>query len=147
MRALLQRVTRARVTVAGETVGSVGRGLVVLAAAGREDGDRDVDWTAGKIVRLRVFPDDEGRMNRSALDTGAGVLLVSQFTLFGDASRGNRPSFVDAAEPAAGERLLDALAAAVRAHGVETQTGRFGAHMHVELTNDGPVTIWLDSRR
>jgi D-tyrosyl-tRNA(Tyr) deacylase len=147
MRALLQRVTRARVTIAGETVGTVGRGLVVLAAAGRDDGDADVAWTAGKIVRLRVFPDERGRMNRSVADAGGGVLLVSQFTLYGDASRGNRPSFTAAAEPDAGERLIDALAAAIAGHDVDTQTGRFGAYMEVELVNDGPVTIWLDSRR
>src|SRR3954447_9478190 len=132
MRALLQRVTRARVTVAGETVGSVGQGLLVLAAAGRDDAHTDVEWTAGKIVRMRIFADDDGRMNRSVLDTGGGILLVSQFTLYADVARGNRPGFTAAAPPDAGEEMIDDLAAALRAHGVTVETGRFGATMEVE---------------
>jgi D-aminoacyl-tRNA deacylase len=135
------------VTIGGETVGSVGRGLLVLAAAGRDDAHADVEWTAGKIVRMRIFPDDDGRMNRSVVDVGGGILLVSQFTLYADVARGNRPGFTGAAPPEEGARMLDDLAAALRSHGVPVETGRFGADMQVELVNDGPVTIWLDSER
>jgi D-tyrosyl-tRNA(Tyr) deacylase len=145
VRALVQRVARARVTVAGREVGAIGHGLVVLAAAGRGDSEDDVAWTAGKLARLRIFADDQGRMNRSVADVGGSVLVVSQFTLYGDVARGNRPGFTAAAEPEAGAALIDRLAALLREAGLPVATGEFRAHMQVELTNDGPVTIWLDS--
>jgi D-tyrosyl-tRNA(Tyr) deacylase len=152
MRAVVQRVLRARVTVEGQVVGDIGHGLCVLVAAGQDDGraddDADVAATCDKLVNLRIFSDDAGKMNRSVLDTGGGVLLVSQFTLYGDARKGRRPAFVDALEPVAAERLYDALVARVRAAGVaQVATGVFRADMQVELVNDGPVTILLDSRK
>jgi D-tyrosyl-tRNA(Tyr) deacylase len=145
VRGLVQRVSRAEVRVGGETVGAIGHGLLVLVAAGAGDGDDQAVWLAGKVARLRIFADDDGRMNRSVLDTGGAVLAVSQFTLYGDASRGNRPGFTAAAPADEGERLVERFVAALRELGLEVPTGRFGAHMEVELVNDGPVTIWLDS--
>lgn len=148
MRAVVQRVTRAQVSVAGEVVGATGAGLCVLVGAGDGDGGDDVRYLADKIANLRIFTDDAGKMNRSVLDAGGGVLVVSQFTLFGDARKGRRPSFIGALEPGAAERLCDELVAALRAAGVaEVATGRFRADMQVELVNDGPVTILLDSRK
>jgi D-aminoacyl-tRNA deacylase len=147
VRALLQRVSRAAVDVAGERVAEIGPGLLVLAAAGAGDGDRDAAWLAGKIARLRIFADADGRMNRSVADAGGEVLVVSQFTLYADAARGNRPGFSAAAPPAEGARLVEALCAGLRDAGLTVRSGRFGAHMQVELTNDGPVTIWLESPR
>jgi D-tyrosyl-tRNA(Tyr) deacylase len=147
MRAVLQRVTSARVVVAGGVVGAIGDGLLVLAAAGAGDSREDVAWTAGKIARLRVFSDAQGRMNRSVAQAGGAILLVPQFTLYGDARRGNRPSFTGAAPPAAGAPLLELLGAMLGEHGLHVERGRFGAHMQVDLTNDGPVTILLDSSR
>jgi D-tyrosyl-tRNA(Tyr) deacylase len=146
VRALVQRVLRAAVTVGEEPVGEIGPGLFVLAAAGADDTDTDVAWTAGKLARLRVFADGAGRMNRSVREAGGAILLVSQFTLYGDVARGNRPSFTGAAPPEAGEALLRRLADLLTGEGLRVETGRFGAHMLVELVNDGPVTIWLDSR-
>lgn len=148
MRAVVQRVTRAQVSVAGEVVGAIGAGLCVLVGAGDGDGDGDVRYLADKIANLRIFTDDAGKMNLSVLDAGGGVLVVSQFTLFGDARKGRRPSFIGALEPGAAERLCEELVAALRAGGVaEVATGRFRADMQVELVNDGPVTILLDSRK
>ena len=144
MRALVQRVSDATVEVAGETVGAIGRGLLVLVAAGREDGDDAPAALAGKVARLRIFADEDGRMNRSLVDVRGDALVVSQFTLYGDVTRGNRPGFAEAAPPETGERLVAAFAEALRGLGVRVATGRFGAHMQVRLTNDGPVTIWLD---
>ena len=145
VRVLLQRVTRAAVRVGGETVGEIGDGLLALVAAGEGDGESEVLWAAGKVARLRVFADDEGRMNRSVADVGGSVLVVSQFTLYADTRRGNRPGFTGAAEPELGRRLVDLFGAELTSLGVPIAHGEFGAHMDVELVNSGPVTIWLDS--
>jgi D-aminoacyl-tRNA deacylase len=144
VRALIQRVIEASVEVDGERVAAIGAGLVVLVAAGAQDGPDAPAQLAGKVARLRIFADAEGRMNRSLIDVGGEALVVSQFTLYADVRRGNRPGFTAAAPPAVGEQLVDAFAAALRDQGVPVATGRFGAHMQVALTNDGPVTIWLD---
>ena len=131
--------------MAGEAISAIGPGLLVLVAAGAGDTPQDAAWMAGKIARLRVLADAEGRMNLSVLDTGGMVLAVSQFTLYGDASRGNRPGFTAAAPPDEAEELVDAFANALRELGVPVEQGVFGAHMRVALVNDGPVTIWLES--
>jgi D-aminoacyl-tRNA deacylase len=144
VRALIQRVTQASVDVDGERVAAVGPGLLVLVAAGASDGPDAAAGLAGKVARLRIFADADGRMNRSITDVGGEALVVSQFTLYADVSRGNRPGFTRAAPPDVGEQLVDAFAQALRELGVPVSTGRFGAHMHVALVNDGPVTIWLD---
>ena len=145
MRAVVQRVSRASVSVGGETVGSVGAGLLVLAAVGKDDADADADYLVEKIVNLRVFPDDAGRFDRSAIDAGASLLVVSQFTLYGDARKGRRPSFTDAAPPAEAQARFAGLVERFRAAGLPVQTGRFQEMMDVELVNDGPVTLILDS--
>lgn len=132
--------------VAGERIAAVGGGLLVLVAAGAGDGPGAPVQLAAKVARLRIFADAEGRMNRSIVDVGGEALVVSQFTLYADVRRGNRPGFTGAAPPDAGERLVDAFCAALRELGVPVQTGRFGAHMQVALVNDGPVTIWLDGQ-
>ena len=145
MRALVQRVSEASVSVEGETVGAIGAGLLVLLGFSADDSDEDASYIVGKTVNLRIFADDEGRFNRSALDIGAELLLVSQFTLYADTRRGRRPSFSSAAPP---ERAEAAFAHAVelfRQSGLRVQTGVFQAHMMVSSTNDGPVTIMLDS--
>jgi D-tyrosyl-tRNA(Tyr) deacylase len=148
MRAVVQRVHRAEVRVGGEVVGRIGRGLLVLVGAGAGDGAADVDYLADKTVNLRIFEDDEGKMNRSLLEIGGGLLAVSQFTLFGDARKGRRPSFIGALEPGAAEGLYrDFVAAVARAGVAEVATGRFAAMMEVDLVNWGPVTILLDSRK
>ena len=148
MRAVVQRVARAEVRVDGEVVGRIGRGLCVLLGAGTGDGPDDVAYLADKVVNLRIFEDDEGKMNRSLLDVGGGLLAVSQFTLYGDARKGRRPSFVGALEPVAAERLYQDFVAAARGAGVaEVASGRFRAMMEVDLVNWGPVTILLDSRK
>lgn len=147
MRAVVQRVSRAEVRVDGRATGAVGRGLVVLLGVARDDGERDATFLADKVAALRIFEDDAGKMNRSVADVGGGVLVVSQFTLLGDARKGNRPSFVDAAPPDAASALYERFCAAVREKGIAVGTGVFRAHMDVELVNDGPVTILLDSRR
>ena len=148
MRAVVQRVSRAEVRVEGEVVGRIGRGLCVLVGAGAGDGAEDVAYLADKVVNLRIFEDDEGKMNRSLLEVGGGLLAVSQFTLYGDVRKGRRPSFVDALEPVAAERLYEDFVAAARRAGVaEVATGRFRAMMEVDLVNWGPVTILLDSRK
>ncbi len=144
MRALIQRVSEASVEVGGERIAAVGGGLLVLVAAGAGDGPEAPAQLAAKVARLRIFADAEGRMNRSVSDVGGEALVVSQFTLYADVRRGNRPGFTGAAPPEIGERLVDAFVAALRELGVPVATGRFGAHMHVHLVNDGPVTIWLD---
>ena len=147
MRAVVQRVSRACVRVGDETVGRIDRGLLVLLGVGRGDGPTEAEELAKRIVHLRVFPDDEGRMNRSLLEVGGQLALVSQFTLYGDARKGRRPFFGDAASPETAEPLVEAVAECVRELGVEVETGRFQAHMEVELTGDGPVTILLDSEK
>jgi len=148
MRAVVQRVSRARVAVAGEVAGEVGRGLLVLLGAGSGDGDGEADYMVDKVANLRIFADDAGKMNRSVLEIGGGVLAVSQFTLYGDARKGRRPAFTQALEPAAAQSLYERFVAGLRAAGVaQVATGVFGAMMEVELVNDGPVTILLDSGR
>jgi D-tyrosyl-tRNA(Tyr) deacylase len=145
VRALLQRTTGARVRVAGEVVGEISWGLVVFVGVGPGDDDAVADGLARRITELRLFRDDEGRTNRSLLDVGGGALVVSQFTLFADTRRGRRPGFTGAASPELAERLYERLAASLRAHGITVATGRFGAEMTVELVNDGPFTLWLDT--
>jgi D-tyrosyl-tRNA(Tyr) deacylase len=145
VRALLQRTTGARVRVAGEVVGEISEGLVVFVGVGPGDDDAVADGLARRITELRLFRDDEGRTNRSLLDVGGGALVVSQFTLFADTRRGRRPGFTGAASPELAERLYERLAASLRAHGINVATGRFGAEMTVELVNDGPFTLWLDT--
>ena len=147
MRALLQRVSRASVTVDGQIVGQIGQGLLVLLAVGQGDSEVQVKTLADKIAHLRIFGDDEGKMNRSLLDIGGEVLVVSQFTLYADMRRGRRPSFIQAAPPALAEPLVERFQAAIGAYGLKVEGGVFGAHMDVELVNDGPVTIWLDSEQ
>ena len=144
MRALIQRSSGATVTVGNETVGEIGPGLVVFVCAMRGDSEAESEWLARKIGKLRIFRDDEGRMNRSVRDIGGSVLIVSQFTLAAE-TRGNRPGFSAAATPEEGERLYQDFAERLRGHGLGVETGRFGADMAVSLTNDGPVTIWLDT--
>ncbi len=143
MRVVIQRVSGARVRVGGKVVGRIGLGLVVLVGFAPEDSEAGMRWMADKLWGLRVFADDEGRMNRSARDAGAALLVVSQFTLYGDASRGRRPSFVGAARPAAARALYERFVALCR-EGGEVAEGEFGAMMEVELTNDGPVTLQLE---
>ena len=145
MRAVLQRVSSARVMVEGRVTGEIGAGLVVLLAVGREDTPAAAVAMAEKIVNLRIFSDDEGKMNRSLMDTGGAVLAVSQFTLYGDARGQRRPSFIQAAPPELGKSLYEEFVRALEALGVRVQTGMFQAHMSVELVNDGPVTFLLDS--
>ncbi|MEL6958634.1 MAG: D-aminoacyl-tRNA deacylase [Pseudomonadota bacterium] len=144
MRALIQRVKHAQVHVDGGLIGECGAGALVLVCAMDGDGDHLPGKLASKISKLRIFKDEDGRMNRSLLDVGGEVLVVSQFTLAADTSRGNRPGFSTAAAPADGERLYEAFAAEMAALGIPTQTGQFGADMAVSLVNDGPVTIWMD---
>ena len=147
MRAVLQRVTRARVTVGDSTVGEIDAGAVVLIGISPDDGDAQAEWLADKVANLRIFRDSDDKMNLSLLDSGGSVLLVSQFTLYGDARKGRRPSFIRAAGGPEAERLYKRSAQALRDVGVPTETGEFGAMMSVELVNDGPVTILLDSDR
>jgi len=143
MRAVVQRVTRARVTVAGETVGQIGAGLLVLVGVAEGDGQGEADALAGKIARLRIFEDEAGKFDRSVTDAGGAVLAVSQFTLIADTHKGNRPSFSDAARPEQASPLFDRFCTSLRELGLSVETGRFGANMQVELVNDGPVTIVL----
>jgi D-tyrosyl-tRNA(Tyr) deacylase len=146
MRSVVQRVARAAVRVDRQVVGEVGHGLLVLLGVADGDSDDDARWTADKLVQLRIFEDEAGKMNRSVKDVGGGVLLVSQFTLFGDARKGNRPSFVGAAPPEAANALYESVASLLRARGLPVAQGVFRAHMEVESVNDGPVTLLLDSR-
>ena len=147
MRAVVQRVSRAKVTVAGAVSGEIGTGLLVLLGVGEEDGPEDAEYLAEKIVGLRIFPDDEGKMNRSLVEIRGSVLAVSQFTLLGDCRKGRRPSFITAARPEAAVQLYRAFVAEVRGRGITVETGRFQEHMDVELVNDGPVTLLIDSRK
>jgi D-tyrosyl-tRNA(Tyr) deacylase len=146
VRAVVQRVSRAEVRVDGSVVGRCGHGLLVLLGVARGDAAADAIRLAGKIARLRVFPDDEGRFDRSVVDGGGGALVVSQFTLLADSKRqkGTRPDFSQAARPEVAEPLIEHFCDALREHGIQVETGRFGAYMEVELVNDGPVTIVLD---
>lgn len=147
MRAVVQRVSKASVEVDGKTVGAVGRGLLVLVGVGRNDTDEDARYLAEKIVHLRIFPDEDGKLNRSVLDIGGAVLAVSQFTLWGDCRKGRRPSFVDAAPPDQARRLYEAFVRSLREHAVPVETGVFQETMAVHLINDGPVTILVDSHK
>jgi len=144
MRALVQRVSEARVTVDGRTTGEIGRGLLVLVCAMQTDSEAQSTWLARKIVNLRIFPDIERKMNKSLLDVGGEALVVSQFTLAAE-TKGNRPGFSTAAPPDLGRKLYEHFSAQVRSHGVAIANGEFGADMKVALVNDGPVTIWLDT--
>lgn len=144
MRALLQRVTHGSVSVDGKVIGETGPGLVILACAMQGDTEENVAATAKKIVNLRIFKDEDGRMNKSLLDTGGGALVISQFTLAADTSRGNRPGFSAAAAPDIGKTLYAQLCDAIASYGVNVGTGEFGADMQVSLTNDGPITIWVE---
>jgi len=145
MRAVVQRVSRAQVTVKGEITGQIGLGLLVLLGVGRDDTEADAIYMAGKICGLRVFEDDQGKMNRSVQDAGGSVLAVSQFTLYGDVRRGKRPSFDAAAAPGKARQLYEFFVERIRAAGLRCETGRFHEMMKVELANEGPVTILLDS--
>lgn len=145
MRALLQRVSKAAVRADGNVIGEIGPGLLILVCAMQGDSETEADQLAAKISKLRIFTDEAGKMNRSILDVSGAALVVSQFTLAADTSRGNRPGFSYAAPPATGERLYDYFAIQLAALGIPVRTGRFGADMKVSLVNDGPVTIWLDT--
>ena len=145
MRLLLQRVTQAHVSVSSQVVGSIGAGLVILVGVGHDDTAAVAVALAHKAVDLRIFRDDEGKTNRSLIDVGGAVLAISQFTLFGDTRKGRRPSFIDAAPPELGNELYERFCATVEERSVKVARGLFGAEMQVELVNDGPMTIWLDS--
>ena len=144
MRALLQRVSKASVTVNGQTISSIGKSLLILLGVGHQDGEEQVRFLAEKTANLRIFEDEHGKTNLSVLDVKGEAIVVSQFTLYADTRKGRRPSFVDAALPEVAAPLVDRFAVLLRGHGIPTQTGQFGAHMEVEIHNDGPVTIWLE---
>jgi D-tyrosyl-tRNA(Tyr) deacylase len=147
VRAVVQRASEASVRVAGEEVGRIGPGLVVLLGVGKDDSERDAEILAEKVLNLRVFADEAGQMNRSVVDEGGGLLVISQFTLMGDARKGRRPSYIEAAPPEEAERLYSHFVERLRPSGLEVATGVFRAMMDVALVNQGPVTILLDSRR
>ena len=147
MRCVVQRVTEASVTVNGETVGAIGPGLMVLIGVSTEDTDTDLKYMADKVPNLRIFDDENGVMNRSVIDVGGSILAVSQFTLYGDARGGRRPSYIRAAKPDEANALYERLVAAWRAKGIHVETGRFRTEMKVSLVNDGPVTILIDSEK
>ncbi len=144
MKAVVQRVSESRVEVAGEITGEIGRGLLILLGVARGDAEAAADWMAEKILNLRIFEDDDGKMNRSVTDVGGGVLVVSQFTLYGDCRKGRRPSFVQAARPDEAGRLYEYFTEKIRISGLTVATGRFQAMMDVHLVNDGPVTLILE---
>lgn len=144
MRAVIQRVNYGRVTVENKVIADIGKGLVILLGVGPEDNESNADALAKKIALLRILEDEQGKMNLSVLDTHGAAIVVSQFTLFADTRKGNRPSFINAAPPELASPLVDYFVEQLRSLGVPTQTGEFGAHMRVELENDGPVTIWME---
>jgi D-aminoacyl-tRNA deacylase len=144
MRALIQRVRSGKVTVEGQTVAEIGRGLVILLGIGHSDNEEKARSLADKVATLRIFEDKEGKFNKSIVDEGGAIIVVSQFTLYADARKGRRPSFTDAATPEIAAPLVEKFAGLLRDRGISTQTGVFGAHMLVEIKNDGPVTIWLE---
>ena len=144
MRVLIQRVSKASVTVEGQTISSIGKGLLILLGVGHGDSEEQVKFLAEKVANLRIFEDEQGKTNLSVLDVQGEAIVVSQFTLYADTRKGRRPSFIDAALPEVAEPLVDGFVDLLRGHGVPTQTGKFGNHMHVEIHNDGPVTIWLE---
>ncbi len=145
MRACIQRVSECRVIVEGELVGQIGVGLLVLLGVARGDTEDDLRWLADKIGGLRIFEDEQGKMNLALADVNGAMLVVSQFTLMGDCRKGRRPSFLDAAPPEMAERMYEQFIQHVQAQGIPVETGRFQTHMNVELVNDGPVTLWIDS--
>ena len=147
MRVVLQRVSHASVSVAGEVIGQIDRGLVVFLGVATGDGPADIEYVTSKICEVRVFPDDDGRMNRSVTDVGGAILLISQFTLLGDVRKGRRPAFDAAERPAEAEAVYEDVVRRLRQTGVPVETGRFRAHMVIDVVNDGPVTILVDSRR
>ena len=147
MRAVVQRVSQSRVVIEGEVVGQIGRGLLILLGVTHKDTPANADWLAEKVVGLRIFADAEDKMNLGVADVQGAVLVVSQFTLYGDCSKGRRPSFIDAAPPEIAIPLYERFVEKIRAQGVRVETGRFGAMMQVELTNDGPVTLIVDSKQ
>ena len=144
MRVVLQRVNQGNVTVEGQTIAEIGLGLVILLGVGPEDGEDQINYLVNKIANLRIFEDHQGKINRSVLDVAGAAIVVSQFTLYADTRKGRRPSFTDAAPPEIASPLVDRFAEQLAALGVPTQTGQFGAHMQVEIHNDGPVTIWME---
>lgn len=144
MRVLIQRVSKASVIVEGQTISSIGKGLLILLGVGHGDGEDSARFLAEKTANLRIFEDEQGKTNLSVLDVKGEVIVVSQFTLYADTRKGRRPSFIDAALPDAAEPLVNRFVELLRSHDVPTQTGKFGAHMEVEIHNDGPVTIWLE---
>ncbi|HSG44799.1 MAG TPA: D-aminoacyl-tRNA deacylase [Anaerolineales bacterium] len=144
MRALIQRVSKASVTVEDKVISKIGKGLVVLLGIGHDDGEEQVKLLADKVANLRIFEDDQGKTNLSVLDVEGEAIVVSQFTLYANTQKGRRPSFIEASLPEVAEPLVDRFVELLRGHGVPTQTGQFGAHMEVEIYNDGPVTIWLE---
>ena len=146
MRVVIQRVSRAQVSISNQPVGKIGVGLVILLGVAKDDTERDAEFLAEKCVNLRIFNDDLGKMNLSALDVGGEILLISQFTLYGDCRKGRRPSFIEAARPEMGEKLYTMFHHYLRERGLKVETGEFGAMMDVEILNEGPVTIIIDSK-
>lgn len=144
MRALIQRVSHGKVTVADEVIAEIQKGIVVLLGVGHEDGAAQAEYLAKKIAELRIFEDADGKTNLSLLDVGGEAIVVSQFTLYADTRKGRRPSFINAAHPDIAEPLVNYFVEQMKEHGIPTQTGKFGAHMLVEIDNDGPVTIWME---
>lgn len=147
MRVVIQRVSKASVSVEGTVVGSIDKGLLVLLGVGQDDDEKDLDYLCDKIANLRIFEDENGKMNKSLLDINGELLIVSQFTLYGDVRKGRRPNFMNAAEPKKAEVMYLELVERIRKLGIKVETGKFGEHMDVELINDGPVTILLDSKK
>lgn len=144
MRTVIQRVTHGKVSVAGRTIAEIGLGAIILLGIGPQDGEEQARYLVEKIANLRIFDDEQGKINRSLLEVGGSAIVVSQFTLYADARKGRRPSFTDAALPEVASPLVDRFVQLLKAQGVPTQSGEFGAHMLVEISNDGPVTIWLE---
>ena len=144
MRVLLQRVSHASVTVDGQIISQIGKGLLILLGVGQGDGEPQAEFLAEKVANLRIFEDEAGKSNLSVLDVKGEAIVVSQFTLYADTRKGRRPSFTDAALPEVAEPLVQRFIELLQAHGVPTQTGKFGAHMEVEIHNNGPVTVWLE---
>lgn len=147
MRAVLQRVTRSKVVVDGEIVGSIGKGLNVLLGISKDDTMEDIPYLKDKIINLRIFEDEEGKMNRSLLDVGGEILLISQFTLYGDCRKGRRPNFMDALGGDEAKKIYDAFVKSLKETGIKVETGIFGAHMEVTIENDGPVTLIVESKK